>query len=79
MALCCSSNHPSYFGDVLSRVDVQDLSIHNPLAVFTCILVARHCFSLEDFVAHVALPSLLTVCNEGLSLYFFKPLQCYKH
>lgn len=39
----------------------QDVSIHNSLAVFTCILIARHCFSLEDFVRTVALPSLLKV------------------
>ncbi|KAJ8951793.1 hypothetical protein NQ318_019766 [Aromia moschata] len=39
----------------------QDVSIHNALAVFTCILIARHCFSLEDFVRRVALPSLLKV------------------
>lgn len=39
----------------------QDVSIHNALAVFTCILIARHCFSLEDFVGRVALPSLMKV------------------
>ncbi|KAI5713129.1 hypothetical protein M8J76_012279 [Diaphorina citri] len=63
MTLCGSSSHPSYFSDVLARVDIRDLSIHNALGVFTCILVARHCISLEDFVVRVALPSLLTVCN----------------
>jgi len=26
---------------------------------------ARHCFSLEDFVVHIALPSLVKACNEG--------------
>jgi mediator of RNA polymerase II transcription subunit 12 len=31
------------------------------LAVFTTILVARHCFSLQDLVIHVILPSLLAV------------------
>lgn len=41
----------------------QDVTIHNALAVFTCILIARHCFSLEDFVGRVALPSLLKVHN----------------
>ncbi|PNF33035.1 hypothetical protein B7P43_G16367 [Cryptotermes secundus] len=65
MALCCSSNHSSHFIDVLAQVDVQDLSIHNSLAVFTSILIARHCFSLEDFVVHIALPSLVKACNEG--------------
>lgn len=29
--------------------------------MLTCILIARHCFSLEDFVGLVALPSLLKV------------------
>ncbi|CAG2063942.1 unnamed protein product [Timema podura] len=47
------------------QVDVQDLSIHNSLAVFTSILIARHCFSLEDFVFHIALPSLVKAGNEG--------------
>nr|CAD7411497.1 unnamed protein product [Timema cristinae] len=65
MALCCSSNHSSHFIDVLAQVDVQDLSIHNSLAVFTSILIARHCFSLEDFVFHIALPSLVKAGNEG--------------
>lgn len=26
---------------------------------------ARHCFSLEDFVVHIALPSLVKTCNDG--------------
>ncbi|XP_034934643.1 mediator of RNA polymerase II transcription subunit 12 [Chelonus insularis] len=64
-ALCCSSNSSPYYVDVLNKVDVQDLSIHNSLAVFTSILIARHCFSLEDFVVHIALPSLVKACNEG--------------
>ncbi|CAN8021551.1 unnamed protein product, partial [Ixodes persulcatus] len=59
-ALCCSSNHACGFIDVLTQVDVGDLSIHDNLAVFTCILVARRCFSLQDFVVHVAIPSLLS-------------------
>ncbi|XP_050541697.1 mediator of RNA polymerase II transcription subunit 12 isoform X2 [Daktulosphaira vitifoliae] len=65
MALCCSSNNPIIFGDVFSHVKMNDIAVHNSLALFTSILVARHCFSLEDFVVHVALPSLLTVSNEG--------------
>ncbi|KAG7209569.1 hypothetical protein KM043_015646 [Ampulex compressa] len=65
MALCCSSNSSAFYIDVLNQVDVQDLSIHNSLAVFTSILIARHCFSLEDFVVHIALPSLVKACNEG--------------
>ncbi|KAL1427761.1 hypothetical protein MTO96_003108 [Rhipicephalus appendiculatus] len=48
-----------------SCVDVGDLSIHDNLAVFTCILVARRCFSLQDFVVHVAIPSLLSASPVG--------------
>ncbi|XP_069105326.1 mediator of RNA polymerase II transcription subunit 12-like protein isoform X3 [Argopecten irradians] len=58
-ALCCSSNHSCGFIDVLTQVDVGDMSIHDSLAVFTAILIARHCFSLQDLVVHVVLPSLL--------------------
>ncbi|XP_020279147.1 mediator of RNA polymerase II transcription subunit 12 isoform X2 [Pseudomyrmex gracilis] len=65
MALCCSSNSSAFYIDVLNQVDVQDLSIHNSLAIFTSILIARHCFSLEDFVVHIALPSLVKTCNDG--------------
>ncbi|XP_075535912.1 mediator of RNA polymerase II transcription subunit 12-like protein isoform X4 [Dermacentor variabilis] len=64
-ALCCSSNHACGFIDVLTQVDVGDLSIHDNLAVFTCILVARRCFSLQDFVVHVAIPSLLSASPVG--------------
>ncbi|XP_076370100.1 mediator complex subunit kohtalo isoform X2 [Tachypleus tridentatus] len=64
-ALCCSSNHGCGFIDVLTQVDVGDLSIHDNLAVFTSILVARRCFSLQDFVVHVALPSLLSASPAG--------------
>lgn len=61
LALCCPMSHPGYYAEVLTSTDIQDIGIHNALAVFTCILIARHCFSLEDFVAKVALPSLLKV------------------
>ncbi|CAG2169792.1 unnamed protein product, partial [Oppiella nova] len=57
-ALCCSSNPKSYY-DLLTQVDVSDLSIHDNLAVFTSILIARRCFSLKDFILQVAVPSLL--------------------
>ncbi|GAB0086625.1 Mediator of RNA polymerase II transcription subunit 12 [Sergentomyia squamirostris] len=59
----CGSSHETFYPDIVCQVDVQNLSIHNALAVFTCILVARHCFSLENFVASVALPALVAVCN----------------
>lgn len=38
---------------------MSDLSFHDSLATFIAILIARQCFSLEDVVQHVALPSLL--------------------
>jgi len=41
MALCLSSNHTSSFVDILTQVDIRDTSIHDPLAVFTCILVGK--------------------------------------
>ncbi|KAG1673141.1 Mediator of RNA polymerase II transcription subunit 12-like protein [Nymphon striatum] len=61
-ALCCSSNHGCGFIDVLTQVDVGDLSIHDSLTVFTAILISRHCFSLQDFVVHIALLSLIAAC-----------------
>uniref|UniRef100_A0A8D1BBG4 Mediator complex subunit 12L n=1 Tax=Sus scrofa TaxID=9823 RepID=A0A8D1BBG4_PIG len=65
-ALCCSSNHVWGFNDVLCTVDVSDLSFHDSLATFIAILIARQCFSLEDVVQHVALPSLLAAaCGDA--------------
>jgi mediator of RNA polymerase II transcription subunit 12 len=40
-ALCCSSNSSANYIDVQNQVDVQDLSIHNSLAVFTSILIGK--------------------------------------
>lgn len=39
-----------------------DVMIPDPLAMFTAILIARNCLSLEDFIQHVAIPSLLAAC-----------------
>ena len=64
-ALCCSSNHACGFIDALSTREISDLSIHDNLAIFTSILVARRCFTLQDFVIHCALPSLLAACPQG--------------
>ncbi|CAH0557477.1 unnamed protein product [Brassicogethes aeneus] len=61
LALCSPMSNPGYYTEVLAQLDTQDVTIHNALAVFTCILIARHCFLLEDFVGRVALPSLLKV------------------
>lgn len=46
---------------------VSDLSFHDSLATFIAILIARQCFSLEDVVQHVALPSLLAAGKLVLS------------
>ncbi|XP_060562886.1 mediator of RNA polymerase II transcription subunit 12-like protein [Ruditapes philippinarum] len=64
-ALCCSSNHNCGYIDVLTQIDVSDLSFHDNLAVFTSILIARHCFSLQDFIGYVALPSLVNPAFAG--------------
>ncbi|XP_066254151.1 mediator of RNA polymerase II transcription subunit 12 isoform X3 [Euwallacea similis] len=61
LGLCNPTSSTEYYKDVLNEIKIEDVSIHNSLAVFTCILIARHCFSLEDFVRTVALPSLLKV------------------
>lgn len=66
IALCGSSIESGYYADVLNQVNIQNLAIHNSIAVFTCILVARHCFSLESFVGWVALPPLVQYVKDGL-------------
>ncbi|XP_053693573.1 mediator of RNA polymerase II transcription subunit 12 [Sabethes cyaneus] len=63
IALCGSSKDAGYYVDVITQVDILNTNIHNALSVFTSILVARHCFSLENFVAHVALPALVQACK----------------
>ena len=47
---------------------VGDFSIHDSLAVFTAILIARHCFTLEELVGQVALQSLLAACPSGVQI-----------
>ncbi|XP_045454352.1 mediator of RNA polymerase II transcription subunit 12-like [Melitaea cinxia] len=67
VALCGAQHYPPQpqlaapplYPDLLEHRDLHDAAAHDALAVFTCILVARHCFSLEDFVRHAALPSLV--------------------
>lgn len=49
----------------LCQIDIQNSKIHNSLAVFICILVARHCFSLADFVLKIALPTLANAYPVG--------------
>jgi hypothetical protein len=76
MALCCSSNHSSHFIDVLAQVDVQDLSIHNSLAVFTSILIGKcyimHLVSLRLNITTQWLASLfyvLKLTGSAVELY----------
>lgn len=40
IALSGTSNE-TYYTDILGQVDIQNLSIHNSLAVFTCILIGN--------------------------------------
>lgn len=44
VALCCPISHPNFYMDVLAQVDIQDLTIHNSLAVFTSILIGNFSF-----------------------------------
>ncbi|XP_068629231.1 mediator of RNA polymerase II transcription subunit 12-like isoform X2 [Battus philenor] len=73
VALCGAQHYPAaphaapppLYPDLLHHRDLHDAAAHDALAVFTCILVARHCFSLEDFVRHAALPSLVKASGGG--------------
>lgn len=58
LAALCGSNKDHFYHDLVGQIDIQNLNIHNSLAVFTCILVARHCMCLTDFVLKIALPAL---------------------
>lgn len=49
----------------LCQIDIQNNKIHNSLAVFICILVARHCFSLSVFLMNFALPTLANAYPDG--------------
>lgn len=64
MITLCNSNE-RYYSDLLDHIDIQNTATHNSLAVFTCILVARHCFTLEKFVFYVTLPAMVNACNGG--------------
>ena len=52
------------FKTFYSLFQVTDMSIHDSIAVFTAILIARHCFSLQDLVVHVVLPSLINAARQ---------------
>ncbi|XP_033116793.1 mediator of RNA polymerase II transcription subunit 12-like protein [Anneissia japonica] len=60
----CSSNSLMYY---LSKffMEVDDTSIHDSIAVFMAILIARNCFKLEDVIMHLALTSLLAANHSG--------------
>ncbi|CAG7719777.1 unnamed protein product [Allacma fusca] len=63
-ALCSTSRCGLAYGEIFAEIDVKHLSIHSSLATLTALLVARQCFSLQDFVVQ-AVPSLLKAWNEG--------------
>jgi len=63
-SLCSGSKSPRY-PHLGGQVDIGQLKTHNALAVFVCILVARHCFSLADFVSKFALPTLARSVSAG--------------
>lgn len=46
-------------------MDVQDVNLHNNVAVLFSVLLARHCFGLHDFLRHVGIPLLVKIWNEG--------------
>lgn len=63
-SLCSGSKSPRY-PHLGGQVDIGQGKTHNALAVFVCILVARHCFSLADFVSKFALPTLARSVSAG--------------
>lgn len=82
-ALCCSSKDSPGYIDVLGQVGLRDPhsapTIHSSLAVFTAILIARHCFTLPDFLKNVVLPSLMEAWNSGKTLHSFSvPMHCMR-
>lgn len=46
------------YQELLNQIDIKNYALHDRLAVLTCILVARHCFTLETFVYRIALKAL---------------------
>lgn len=63
-SICNATKKPRY-PHLFGQVDIHNSKTHNSLAVFICILVARHCFSLEEFVQTFALPTLATAYPVG--------------
>ncbi|RXG58705.1 Mediator of RNA polymerase II transcription subunit 12 [Armadillidium vulgare] len=68
--LCCSSESNPGYNEVLAKIDLSDPrsspTIHSSLSVFTAILIARHCFTLANFLNHVVFQSLKAAWNSGI-------------
>lgn len=62
-ALCSASNRDLGYLDAVSKIDIKDLQIHDSIAVFICVLIARNCFLMQDFIFDCALPELVTSCQ----------------
>lgn len=62
-ALCYAGSSNAY-QDLVQTIPLSDQSIYNRLGVFVSILIARHCFQVQAFVSHVAIPSLLKAWDE---------------
>lgn len=63
-ALCTVSNERENFGyrDAVNKIDIKDLAIHDSIAVFISILIARNCFPLQDYMFY-CIPELLHTCQ----------------
>ncbi|KRX61890.1 Mediator of RNA polymerase II transcription subunit 12-like protein [Trichinella sp. T9] len=59
--LCCpfNSSQDQSSCDSLLNIDVSDHQCYQPLTVLVITLISRMCIRLEDFILHVAMPSLL--------------------
>ena len=62
-SLCISSNKEFGYQDATNKIDIKDLTIHDSIAVFISVLIARNCFSMQDFMFHCALPQLFSYCH----------------
>lgn len=62
-ALCSASNKELGYLGAVNKIDIKDQTIHDSIAVFICVLIARNCFSMQDFIFHCALPELVTSCQ----------------
>lgn len=58
-ALCDQIKTKNNYTSLLTKINFSDRAIYDNLAIFVSILVARRCFSLEDFILNICLKSLL--------------------